>query len=222
MNQQQLVESMRPTIERIEAECSALGGRLIAVIKKQPPERILAAYALGLRDFAHSYIQEAIDSRTLLEPHMPDARWHFIGRIQSNKTRHLTEGWHRIHSVERLKTARRLEQAEVLIQVRLGGEHSKAGVDPGDLEALLDELKSSSQVQIKGLMALPPPRANWGDIQPFTQLARLRDDLMTKGLLATDGGELSMGTSGDYLEALDSGAHWVRVGAALLGERPEI
>ena len=219
MNQEQLVESMRANVERIESECSALGGRLIAVVKKQPPERILAAYTLGLRDFAHSYIQESIDARALLESAMPAARWHFIGRIQSNKTRHLTQGWHRIHSVERVKTARRLGDANVLVQVRLGGEHSKAGVDPADLEALLDTIASSTDVQIKGLMALPPPRANWASSQPFTELARLRDQLMTRGLLPTDGGELSMGTSGDYPDALASGAHWVRVGAALLGTR---
>ena len=87
---------------------------------------------------------------------MPEARWHFIGRIQSNKTRHLCEGWHRIHSVDRLKTARRLGSASVLVQVRLGGEHSKAGVDPAELREAIERIAAETSVQIRGLMALPP------------------------------------------------------------------
>ena len=213
------IERLRPAVERIQAECEANQGQLIAVIKRQPQANILAAYQLGLRDFAHSYVQEAIDSRHQIGQQMPDARWHFIGRIQSNKTRYLVDGWHRVHSIDRLKIARRIGEASVLIQVRLGGEHSKAGVDPAELEALIDQIGSQTQVRIKGLMALPPPRTSWGEAQYFAELARRRDQLMARGYLPTDGGELSMGTSGDYLDALAHGATWVRVGTALLGAR---
>ena len=136
------------------------------MVKRQPPERIKAAYALGVRDFAHSYVQEALDQQDLWA-HMPEARWHFIGRIQSNKTRHLCEGWHRIHSVDRLKTARRLGSASALVQVRLGGEHSKAGVDPAELREAIERIAAETSVQIRGLMALPPPRDRWGDLRPL-------------------------------------------------------
>ena len=219
MNVDKALETLRPAVERIQSECDATQGQLIAVIKRQPQANILASYHLGLRDFAHSYVQEAIDCRHQIEHLMPDARWHFIGRIQSNKTRHLVDGWHRVHSIDRLKTARRLGKAAILIQVRLGGEHSKAGVQPGELEALIDQIGSETQVRIKGLMALPPPRASWGGAQYFAELATLRDHLMATGFLPTDGGELSMGTSGDYLDALAHGANWIRVGTALLGTR---
>ncbi len=219
MSVQEAIERIRPAVERILSECQASNGQLIAVIKRQPMDHILASYRLGLRDFAHSYVQEAIDCRQQIEHEMPDARWHFIGRIQSNKTRHLLEGWHRVHSIDRLKIARRLGRARVLIQVRLGGEHSKAGVHPAELEALIDHIGSETQVRIKGLMALPPPRDSWGEAQYFAELAKQRDHLMAHGYLPTDGGELSMGTSGDYLDALAHGANWIRVGTALLGTR---
>ena len=219
MSVDKAIERLRPSVERIQSECASAQGQLIAVIKRQPLTHVLAAYRLGLRDFAHSYVQEAIDCRNQLEDQMSGARWHFIGRIQSNKTRYLIEDWHRVHSVDRLKTARRLGKAAVLIQVRLGGEHSKAGVEPKDLEALIDLISSETEVRIKGLMALPPPRSSWGETQYFAELATWRDQLMAKGCLPTDGGELSMGTSGDYRDALAHGADWVRIGTALLGER---
>ena len=219
MNVDNVIETLRPAVERIKAECEPTEGQLIAVIKRQPQTHILAAYQLGLRDFAHSYVQEAVDCRDQLDHLMPLARWHFIGRIQSNKTRHLLDGWHRIHSVDRLKTARRLGASDLLVQVRLGGEHSKAGVEPNELERFLDLIQSETQVRVKGLMALPPPRDAWGDAQYFADLASWRDRLMSSGALPPDGGELSMGTSGDYLNALAHGATWIRVGTALLGER---
>ena len=220
MSLTETIESLRPRVEPIAAQCAAASARLIAVVKRQPPERIKAAYALGVRDFAHSYVQEALDQQDLWA-HMPEARWHFIGRIQSNKTRHLCEGWHRIHSVDRLKTARRLGSASVLVQVRLGGEHSKAGVDPAELRETIERIAAETSVQIRGLMALPPPRARWGDLRPFETLARLRDELQATNHLMPDAGELSMGTSGDYVEALGAGATWVRIGSALLGARQE-
>jgi len=150
---------------------------------------------------------------------MPDAVWHFIGRIQSNKTRHLQTGWARVHSVDRLRIAKRLGEVACLIQVRLGGEHSKAGVDPKELPTFLDSLQRDTSIQLRGLMALPPPRATWNEQNHFAELARLRDRMLADGLLPTHGGELSMGTSADYPDALAQGATWVRLGSALLGAR---
>ena len=150
---------------------------------------------------------------------MPEAQWHFIGRIQSNKCNTLQTGWLRIHSLDRLKIARRVGDAEVLLQVRLGGEHSKGGVDPSQLRSVLAELRSHTSVRLRGLMALPPPRALWGGVDHFSELARWRDELLAEGFLEADAGELSMGTSDDWRAALQAGATWIRVGSALLGSR---
>ncbi len=219
MSMERLAAQMAPQIEAITAACEAANSQLIAVIKKQPSERILAAYQLGLRHFAHSYVQEALTCQRVLGAKMPEAIWHFIGRIQSNKTRHLQTGWERVHSVDRLRIATRLGQAACLVQVRLGGEHSKAGVEPADLSAFLDTLQRDTSIQVRGLMALPPPRHTWQDHNYFADLAHLRDDLQARGLLPSDGGELSMGTSADYQDGLAQGATWVRLGSALLGAR---
>jgi len=152
---------------------------------------------------------------------MPEAVWHFIGRIQSNKTRHLQSGWERLHSVDRLRIARRLGDAACLVQVRLGGEHSKAGIEPDDLPNFLESLQTDAAVSLRGLMALPPPRSAWGGVNYFAELARLRDEMLRLGLLPPNGGELSMGTSADYHDGLAQGATWVRIGSALLGARAE-
>ena len=203
----------------LSAACTANGGRLLAVAKRQPVELIVAAYALGQRDFAQSYVQEALEVREAVEARMPEARWHFIGRIQSNKTRHLEQGWYRIHSLDRPRIAKRLGSADCLIQVRLGGEHSKAGVDPEDLAGLIASIRGESDVRIRGLMALPPPLREWGDVDHFAALARQRDLLMSDGLLPADGGELSMGTSGDFPKAIAAGSDWLRIGTGLFGQR---
>ena len=213
------MSDLRQRYNELSAACSANGGRLLAVAKRQPMELLEAAYAMGQRDFAQSYVQEAIAVREALERRMPEARWHFIGRIQSNKTRHLEQGWYRIHSVDRIRIAKRLGTADCLIQVRLGGEHSKAGVDPGKLKGLIEAIRCESTVRIRGLMALPPPLAEWGNVDHFADLARRRDALMDEGLLESDGGELSMGTSGDFQKAIAAGSDWLRIGTGLFGAR---
>ena len=212
-------QTMAETYDQIRTACAPSGTQLIAVVKRQPLERIVQAYELGIRDFGHSYVQEAQACREALADKMPEARWHFIGRIQSNKTRNLQSGWHRVHGVDRIKIARRLGDAEVLLQVRLGGEHSKAGVTPGALRPLIDAIHKDSQVQLRGLMALPPPLALWQGHDYFRDLAELRDALQSEGLLAPEAGELSMGTSQDFGQAITAGAHWIRVGTALMGTR---
>jgi hypothetical protein len=211
--------TMKPAAATLQSACQKGAATLIAVVKGQPNPRILEAYNLGIRHFAQSYIQEALRCHDELSPQMPEAHWHFIGRIQSNKTKHLEEGWLRIHSVDRLRIAKRLGCAEALIQVRLGGEHSKAGIDPLDLPRFLEDLKSQTELRVRGLMALPPPQNQWGKNNYFTELRQLREAMMQRGLLDSDSAELSMGTSDDYALALSAGTTWIRVGSALLGAR---
>jgi pyridoxal phosphate enzyme (YggS family) len=216
MNTLREMDSITTTLQ---GACEAVGATLVAVVKGQPNARILAAYNLGIRNFAQSYIQEALRCQDELSDEMPDARWHFIGRIQSNKTKHLEKGWLRVHSVDRLRIAKRLGCAEALIQVRLGGEHSKAGVNPLDLAHFLEELKGQTELRVRGLMALPPPQHQWGKNNYFAELRQLREAMTRLGLLDSEGAELSMGTSADYPLALSTGATWIRVGSALLGPR---
>jgi pyridoxal phosphate enzyme (YggS family) len=219
MSIESAASQMAPAFDQLTSACEGTGAQLIAVIKKQSSERILAAYRLGQRHFAHSYVQEALACQNELTAQMPEAIWHFIGTIQSNKTRHLESGWARVHSVDRLRVAQRLSDAACLVQVRLGGEHSKSGLDPIDLPSFLETLQRDTAISLRGLMALPPPRETWAEHDYFAELAHLRDAMQRIGLLPTEGGELSMGTSADYRDALAHGATWIRVGNALLGAR---
>lgn len=190
---------------------------LIGVVKGQSAAKQLEAYEAGLRDFAHSYMDEALDQWEL-RARMPEARWHFIGPVQSNKTRYLQSGWHRIHSLSRLKIARRLPGQHLLVQVRIGGEMTKSGVDPDGLEALLHAFANSTDVRVCGLMTMPPPPADFPPDEAFGQLAVLAHRLVGLGLLPAEP-ELSMGMSGDFEAAIGHGAGWLRLGTALFGDR---
>jgi PLP dependent protein len=216
----QLERRLRDLEGRIERTANGRKVTLLAVVKRQSNASILAAYQLGLRDFGHSFVQEALDSFPQLAEAMPDARWHFVGSIQSNKTRHLTSGWALIHAVDRLKTARRLASTThtptpVLLQVNIGGEASKGGVAPEQACELATQVRALDGIALRGLMTMPPPHPGpW-----FERLAELRDDLMARGALSHDATELSMGTSGDFESAVGAGATIVRVGTALFGAR---
>jgi len=217
-----VAERLHEITERMAKAAKQSGRRagnvsLIGVVKGQSRERILAAYEAGLRDFAHSYVAEALTTNELRRE-MPEARWHFIGSIQSNKTRHLLEGWYRIHSIARLKVARRLEGSTILVQVKLGGEATKSGVEPDGLLDLLQDIRRLGTVQVSGLMTLPPPADQLSPAVAFKQLADLADQCTARGLLP-ETPELSMGMSGDFEEAIKGGARWVRVGQLLFGPR---
>jgi pyridoxal phosphate enzyme (YggS family) len=205
---------------RIAAAAQGRPVTLLAVVKRQPAASVLAAYRLGLRDFGHSFVQEALDTADQLRPLMPDARWHFIGAVQSNKTRHLVAGWSLVHAVERLKTARRLASpsatpTSVLVQVNVGGESTKGGVAPEDAGALVTAVAALDGVRVRGLMTMPPTHPGpW-----FERLATLRHELLASGALPADATQLSMGTSGDFEAAIAAGSTLVRLGTALFGPR---
>ena len=149
--------------------------------KTQTPEAIAAAYAAGARDFGENYVQEAIAKRAALV-HLDEARWHMIGHLQSNKAHVAAENFDLIHTLDSIRLANALARAHpapplaVLIEVKLGGEASKSGVDPGAAAALLESVRTL--VEVRGLMTVPPaaktPDAarRW-----FAQLRELRDRL---------------------------------------------
>lgn len=197
---------------------------LLAVSKVQGAERIAAAHAAGQIAFGESYVQEALDKQATLAA-LP-LMWHFIGRIQTNKTRDIATHFDWVHGLCELKHARRLGGQRpaaagpllVCIQVNLSGETSKAGVAPEAVGELIDACRGIEGIAVQGLMTLPAPADALADQRrPFAALRTLRDRLATPELpLAT----LSMGMTADLEAAVAEGATMVRIGTAIFGPRP--
>ncbi|WP_166269708.1 YggS family pyridoxal phosphate-dependent enzyme [Marinobacter caseinilyticus] len=202
--------------------------RLLAVTKTRHPDELRTAAEAGQTAFGENYVQEAIDKMDALRD-VPGLEWHFIGPIQSNKTRIIAERFDWVHSVDRLKIAKRLSEQRpasspplnLCIQVNIDDEDSKSGCSLADLPALARSISSLPGVTLRGLMAIPDPGQPERQLrQSFRQLAdalkRLRDSDDLPGTPDT----LSMGMSGDLDIAIAEGATCVRVGTALFGARP--
>ena len=234
---------------RIEKAALQAGRRvdsvtLLGVTKGQPAEAIRAAREAGLTDFGESYLQEALEKITALtspvaapgagaERRPPDMAalqhltWHFIGRMQANKTRAVAESFAWVHTVDRLKIAERLAEQRpyyapplnVCLQVNVAGEVSKGGVGFAELPALATAVRALPRLKLRGLMCLPPEendperQRHW-----FRKLREAFEELNRTGLELDT---LSMGMSGDLEAAIAEGATIVRVGTALFGPRPQ-
>ena len=193
--------------------------------KRQPVSRIREAAAAGLRDFGENYLQEAVDKQRQLED-LPKLIWHFIGPIQSNKTRGISENFDWVHSVGRSKIAKRLSEQRplylkplnVCVQINLSEEDTKSGTtttQAADLCALTDSLEN---IRLRGLMAIPAPTDNReAQRENFIALSRLFDELKSKHPSMDT---LSMGMSNDYGRAILQGSTMIRLGTALFGPRP--
>ena len=193
---------------------------LLAVSKTKPAAAIREAYAAGLRDFGENYLQEALDKQAELAD--LDLCWHFIGPIQSNKTRPIAEHFAWVHSVDRLKIAQRLSDQRptqlpplnICLQVNVSGEASKSGCSPEQLPVLAEAVAALPNLRLRGLMAIPEPTEDVAaQHAAFARLRQLRDELG----LGLDC--LSMGMSHDLEAAIAGGATWVRIGTALFGAR---
>lgn len=213
---------------RINDACS-LAGRdpatvtLLAVSKTFPPALLRAAYAAGQRAFGESYVQEALPKQAALAD--LDIEWHFIGPLQSNKTRHVAEHFSWVHSLDRLKIAERLATQRprelaplnVCVEVNVSGEASKSGCAPDEAAALCRAVVALPRLRLRGLMTIPAPSANPDDARPqFARLRALYERLNQQGLMLDT---LSMGMSDDLEAAILEGATIVRVGTAIFGER---
>jgi pyridoxal phosphate enzyme (YggS family) len=214
--------------ERIATACAAAGRdrasvQLVAVSKTWPAAAVQEAAAAGQIDFGENYLQEALDKIAALSALR--LRWHFIGPIQSNKTRPVAEHFDWVHSVDREKIAERLNAQRpeglpalnVCIQVNISGETSKSGIEPAALGPLAREVARMPRLRLRGLMSVPEPTGDEAlSRRRFASLRDLLEGLKRDGL-AVD--TLSMGMTADLEAAVAEGATMVRIGTAIFGSR---
>jgi pyridoxal phosphate enzyme (YggS family) len=222
--------------ERIAASAQRAGRRaedvtLIGVAKKHSAGAVVEAVAAGLRDVGENFAQEAREKipavqEALAARGLPPPRWHFLGQLQRNKARLVTPLFDCVQTVDRVDLAEELShraqaggrRLDVLLQVNVDAEPQKGGAQPGELRALLDATRTLPALVVRGLMAIPEPRA---DMRPaFARLRALRDDLARASGAALP--VLSMGMSDDFEAAIAEGATCVRIGTALFGERGKV
>jgi len=213
-----LAERIRSAAQAVQRDPASVG--LLAVSKTKPASDLREAYDAGLRDFGENYLQEALGKQAELSD-LP-LIWHFIGPIQSNKTRAIAEHFAWVHSVDRLKIAQRLSEQRppelpplnICIQVNVSGEASKSGCSPEDLPALAQAISMLPNLKLRGLMAIPEPTDDRDEQNAsFAAVSTLQAQL---GLPLDT---LSMGMSHDLEAAIAQGATWVRIGTALFGAR---
>jgi pyridoxal phosphate enzyme (YggS family) len=220
--------------ERIAAAARRTGRNpkeivLMAVSKTHPPERIREAYEAGLRLFGENRVQE-FASKVVTLQNLPDAEWHMIGHLQTNKAGKTVELFNAVDSVDSLTLAEKLDAAahalgkklSVLIEINVGGEAAKSGIAPDSptLDELLIAAPRLESLQFRGLMTVPPftddPQAARAY---FRKLRELRDNIVARKLSSVSMDVLSMGMSHDFEVAIEEGATCVRVGTGIFGER---
>ena len=209
---------IREAAQASQRDLATIG--LLAVSKTKPAQAIREAHAAGIGDFGENYLQEALEKQAELSE-LP-LIWHFIGPIQSNKTKPIAEHFAWVHSVDRLKIAQRLSEQRpaglpplnICLQVNVSAEASKSGCAPAELAALAQAVSQLPNLRLRGLMAIPEPTDDVAAQRAaFARLRELRDGLP----LPLD--TLSMGMSHDLDAAIAEGATWVRIGTALFGAR---
>ncbi|MDE5179991.1 YggS family pyridoxal phosphate-dependent enzyme [Vibrio fluvialis] len=226
---QQNLEHITSQIENAQQKCGRPRSsvQLLAVSKTKPVEAILEAAQAGQRAFGENYVQEGCDKVQFFAEHHPelDLEWHFIGPLQSNKTRLIAEHFDWMHTIDRAKIAQRLSEQrpahlpplQVLIQVNTSGEASKSGISENDLFTLAELISGLPNLTLRGLMSIPESVPDYpSQLAAFRQLAALKDQLAEK----YDGIDtLSMGMSGDMEAAIEAGSTIVRIGTAIFGQR---
>jgi hypothetical protein len=197
--------------------------QLLTVSKTRPVAAIQAAIDAGQACFAENYLQEAVEK--IIYFNKPQLIWHFIGSIQSNKTRDIAQHFHWAHTIDRIKIARRLSEQRpdhlpplnICLQINISGEDSKSGINPDELIRLADDCSSLANIRLRGLMAMPAQDSDFARQRvPFRQLRLLFTELQTN---YPDLDTLSMGTTADLEAAIAEGATMVRIGTAIFGAR---
>ncbi|MFP4212527.1 MAG: YggS family pyridoxal phosphate-dependent enzyme [Desulfohalobiaceae bacterium] len=229
MTDSKLILSWQEIKQNIQDIASSAGRdpqqvQLLAVSKGHPGHSVQALARQGQLDFGESYAQEALEKMQFVQE--PGLRWHFIGRLQSNKAKYLAGSFALIHSLDRLKVAQVLHERcqalkikqDILIQVNVVSDKTKAGVEPGQLLEFAQALQGLSSLSLQGLMCMPPfyedPEQARED---FAELRRLKQNLEAD--LETALPHLSMGMSNDYPQAIQEGATLIRIGTQIFGPR---
>jgi PLP dependent protein len=221
------LEEVRQRIAKAAADASrdASSVTLLAVSKTFPAEDVRAAFNAGQRAFGENYVQEAVAKIAGLADLRSEIEWHFIGPLQSNKTKVVAENFDWVHSVDRLKIAERLNEQRpdgsprlnVCLQINVSGEDSKSGIAPDDALALAHQIAALPRLHLRGLMAIPEPAATLDEQRaPHRRLREIMDTLRANGLELDT---LSMGMSADIEAAILEGATMVRIGTAIFGAR---
>jgi pyridoxal phosphate enzyme (YggS family) len=207
----------------VEAEREPDAVHLLAVSKKQPLAKILAARDAGQRDFGENFVQEGLEK--IQQTRDLDLVWHFIGHLQTNKTRVVAENFDWVHTIDKLKTAQRLSAQRpprlgplnICLQINIDDEAGKSGIAVDELPALAAACAELPNVALRGLMCLPAVREDFAaQREPFARLRELADDLRSRGI---EMDTLSMGMTGDFRAAIHEGATIVRIGTAIFGAR---
>jgi len=225
-----ITANLRSIHQRIDDACQRCGRNsqhisLVAVSKKKPAQLITQAASAGQPLFGESYVQEFCDKHQQITAPI---RWHFIGALQSNKVKYLRGTTELIHSVDRYSLAKEINKqwaaieqtANILIQVNVSAEASKAGTTVADAEALIRKVAELPHVRIQGLMTLPPYHDDLEQVRPwFRQLRQLAQHIDGLHIANVSMDTLSMGMSHDFEIAIEEGATLIRVGTAIFGER---
>lgn len=222
------LNQVRAQITKVEKEFHRPAGSvsLLAVSKTKPIEDILEAWQAGQRDFGESYLQDALPKIQALSD--KDIHWHFIGPIQSNKTRAIAENFQWVHSVDRLKIASRLSEQRpaelpplnICLQVNVSQDPAKAGVLIEQAPALAEKISQLANLRLRGLMSIPSRSTEFEQQRiPFHALKTCLDQIRQQGIELDT---LSMGMSGDLRAAIAEGSTMVRVGTAIFGSRTAI
>jgi PLP dependent protein len=207
----------------VEAQREPATVKLLAVSKKQPVDKILEAARDGQRDFGENFVQEALEKIEITAG--KDLVWHFIGHLQTNKTRVVAEHFDWVHTIDREKTAARLSRQRpadmqalnICLQVNIDDEDAKSGISPGALPELARAVQDLPNLNLRGLMCLPATRESPDEKRkPFARLRELAESLSENGIEIDT---LSMGMTGDYDAAIAEGATIVRIGTAIFGPR---
>ncbi len=239
----ELIQTIKQRLEIIESNVTLATEKskriasdvlILAVSKRQPVSIIEAAYACGVRCFGENYVEEAQEKISQLA-HLTEIRWEMVGHVQSRKSALVAADFSRVHSLDSLKLARRLDSAranqespqplEVLLQLNISGEASKEGLPAWekdqwkDLLPIVREILSLGYLRLTGLMTMPPLFDDAERARPFFQRLRQARDYLNQQIPDLELTELSMGTSSDYPVAVEEGATIIRIGTALLGPR---
>jgi hypothetical protein len=216
-----MYEQMATAYAQLQQEIGNV--KLLAVSKRQPLEKIQALYQLGQRLFAENYVQEAVEKIKQLD--LADVQWHFIGQIQSNKTKMIVQHFDWVQSIDRLSIAERLQKhciefdkvLQVCINVNIDDEVQKGGVMPAEVVTLAEQMQQLTRLKLRGIMAIPRPCVDYQQqLAAFEKVKQLFDTLNQRGF-AMD--TLSIGMSSDYKAAIAAGSTMLRIGTSLFGAR---